>query len=213
MDGIGEHTRQRFTPALAALAFTAPFVVAAASAQLDPTETLEYDGVGDTVLEVVEHDQPRVARFSHEGSSNFAVWAIDSRGKEQDLLVNTIGPYEGAVLYNVLVGEDLAALDISADGAWEVSLQPVEETTRWPSGDDEATGDGDEVLLMEWEPKGLTVLDIDHDGDGNFAIWAYTETDRDLLVNEIGPYSGQARLAEGTMLLAVTAEGGWTLAR
>ncbi|MFL1382257.1 MULTISPECIES: hypothetical protein [unclassified Nocardiopsis] len=213
MNGIGEHTRERFTPALAALAFTVPFVIAAAPAQLDPAETLEYDGSGDTVLEVVEHDQPRVASFSHQGSSNFAVWAIDSRGEEQDLLVNTIGPYEGTVLYNVLVGEDLAALDISADGTWEVSLKPLEETERWPSGDDEAAGDGDEVLFMEWEPEGLTVLDIDYGGESNFAIWAYTDSDRDLLVNEIGPYSGQARLVEGTMLLAITAEGGWTLTR
>jgi hypothetical protein len=36
--------------------------------------------------------------FTHSGSSNFAVWAVDGSGKQIDLLVNEIGPYSGTVL-------------------------------------------------------------------------------------------------------------------
>lgn len=198
-------------PALAALVL--PLFGAAAPAALSSDETLSYDGVGDTVLQVDVHEEPRVATFSHNGSSNFAVWAVGSQGENQDLLVNTIGPYEGTVLYNDLVGEELAALDISADGAWEVALEPLDEADTWPEDGDEASGNGDDVLVLEWDPDGLTILDLSHSGDSNFAIWAYTDGGRDLIVNTIGPYEGQARLSAGSVLLAITSEGDWTLTR
>ena len=49
-----------------------------------------------------------------------------------------------------------------------------------------------------------------HRGDGNFAIWAYSESDTDLLVNEIGRYEGEALLGDA-VVLEITASGGWTL--
>ncbi|WP_017578816.1 hypothetical protein [Nocardiopsis valliformis] len=176
-------------------------------------ETLEFSGTGDTVVEVEFHDDARIARFSHNGSSNFAVWALDSEGGNSDLLVNEIGSYDGSVLYNGGPREEMAALEISADGAWEISLEPLSAATSWGDSDDEFTGSGDDVVQLEWTPEGLTTLDMAHDGSSNFAIWGYTDTSRDLLANEIGSYDGQTTLTAGTLILAVTADGTWTLTR
>ena len=45
----------------------------------------------------------------------------------------------------------------------------------------------------------------------NVAIWSYTDHDRDLTVDEIGPYSGRHTLAKGTLLMEVTSEATWTI--
>lgn len=190
---------------------TAEPTSAARASDATEAETLEYSGTGDTVLEVEFHDEPRIATFTHDGAANFSVWAIDSLGEQQALLVNQIGTYEGTVLYNSMEGEELAALEISADGAWQATLEPLTEAEPWEEGDNEFTGTGDDVLRLEWEPSGLTVLDISHTGKRNFAIWSYADSFPELLVNEIGEYEGQARLSADTVLLAVTADGEWTL--
>lgn len=174
-------------------------------------DTIVFSGTGDTVVEVDFHDDPRIASLSHNGSSNFAVWALDSEGGNSDLLVNEIGSYDGRVLYNGSDREEMAALEVSADGAWEITLEPLSAATPWETEEDEFTGSGDDVVQLVWTPEGLTTLSMTHDGSSNFAIWGYTSTSRDLLANEIGAYDGQTTLTAGTLLLAVSADGGWTL--
>lgn len=174
-------------------------------------DPLVFSGTGDTVVEVDFHDDARIATLSHNGSSNFAVWALDSEGGNSDLLVNEIGAYDGRVLYNGSDREEMAALEISADGAWEITLEPLSAATPWETDEDEFTGSGDDVVQLAWTPEGLTTLSMTHDGSSNFAIWGYTSTSRDLLANEIGAYDGQTALTAGTLLLAVSADGGWTL--
>jgi hypothetical protein len=53
-------------------------------------------------------------------------------------------------------------------------------------------------------------LKLSHRGSGNFAIWAYGESSRDLLVNEIGRYSGEVFLG-GATLLEIVADGSWSM--
>ncbi|GAA1467105.1 hypothetical protein NE857_13175 [Nocardiopsis exhalans] len=181
--------------------------------EVDPWETLEYEGSGDTVLMVDQHDDPRIATVTYDGERHFSVWAVDPRGENQDLLVNTTGRYEGTVLYNVLVGEELAALDISATGPWRIELKPLADTDEWGEGEDSYSGTGDDVVWLMWEPEGFSVLDISHSGERHFSVWAYADQDRDLLVNTRGDYEGQARLPAGSFLLEISAEGDWRIDR
>lgn len=176
-------------------------------------ETLEYSGVGDSVVEIDLHDDARIATLSHGGASNFTVRTLTSGGDNSDMLANVIGAYEGRVLYNAGEREEAAALEISADGSWEITLEPLSTAVSWGEDEDEFVGAGDEVVQLAWTPEGITALSMTHDGASNFAIWSYTSTDRDLLVNEIGAYEGEVSLAAGTLLLAVTADGNWTFTR
>lgn len=173
-------------------------------------ETLEYSGVGDSVVEVDFHDDARIASLSHDGTSNFTVRTLTSGGDNSDMLANVIGAYQGRVLYNAGEREETAALEISADGPWEITLEPLSTAVSWEEGEDEFAGAGDEVVQLDRTPEGITALSMTHDGTSNFAIWGYTRTGRDLLVNEIGAYEGQVSLTAGTLLLAVTADGNWT---
>jgi len=69
--------------------------------------------------------------------------------------------------------------------------------------------------------KGLSIFYMTHDGHSNFAIWLYDAESGErveLLVNEIGPYSGAAivgvtgelmQASPGKHLLDITADGNW----
>ncbi len=60
----------------------------------------------------------------HSGSSNFTVWSYNGNGDVTDLLVSTIGSYDGTPLVNLFVDGEIAFLEIGADGSWTVELRP-----------------------------------------------------------------------------------------
>jgi hypothetical protein len=166
-----------------------------------------YQGSGDSVVEIELPDgsgQAAVATIAHQGSSNFAVWALDSNMAQQDLLVNVIGNYQGTVLFN-LSGNDTTSLEITADGAWSVtvrSLLSLEEFDGSP-----VSGSGDDVLIYRGKAG---VAAITHNGSSNFAVWTYGDR-TDLVVNEIGAYSGSVRWTAGPSVVAISADGEWSI--
>ncbi|MEO7147102.1 MAG: hypothetical protein ABIW81_02160 [Terrimesophilobacter sp.] len=166
-----------------------------------------YSGSGDSVVKIVlldGADQAGVASITHKGSSNFAVWALDSNMTEQDLLVNKIGNYSGTVLFN-LGSDSTTSLEITADGPWSVTLKSVLSLRTFSGGI--ASGTGDDVLIYRGDAG---VAAITHNGSSNFAIWAYGKRS-DLVVNEIGAYSGSVRWPAGPSVVAVSADGQWSI--
>ncbi len=147
--------------------------------------------------------------MTHTGASNFAVWSVGASGEQQDLLVNTIGNYVGTVLFDEASGAHSVAFDVEASGPWTILIKPVADAFRW-DGSQELTGSGDDVAILSPPSSGLKSVTVSHQGDGNFAIWADGPT-TDLLVNEIGQYSGEVLLADGTFLFEITATGPWTV--
>ncbi|MGY1624261.1 hypothetical protein ACI789_18840 [Geodermatophilus sp. SYSU D00965] len=154
---------------------------------------------------------PRVLTISHSGGSNFAVWSVDSQGQDIDLLVNEIGSYSGAHPLNFLEGEEAAALKIEADGPWHVTSAPLSSAPTW-DGTAPYSAEGAAVVWVEGAASGLTPVTFTHEGESNFAVFAYGD-DRDLLVNEIGAYTGETLLPTGTLVLVVEADGPWSIAK
>ena len=78
-------------------------------------------GYGDDVIKLdVKTADLLVLSISHNGRSNFAIILKDSEGNWVDLLVNTIGPYNGRKTVKVDVGTYW--FDITADGAWAIKF-------------------------------------------------------------------------------------------
>jgi hypothetical protein len=73
------------------------------------------------------------------------------------------------------------------------------------------SGRGDAVITITLL-EGLTLIDASHRGSSNFVVWLRGSSD-DLLVNEIGRYTGTraAGVGGGTFLLDVEADGAWDL--
>jgi hypothetical protein len=168
----------------------------------EPADPIEYSGSGDTTLDIEKPDPSGVgiATITHEGSSNFAVQTVET----SDLLVNVIGVYNGRVLFDIAEADHTERLEITADGSWTVTTEPLAALTRF---DNSLDGQGDDVVVYTGDGG---VATITHDGESNFAIWLYYANGRDLLVNDIGSYSGQ-QLLDDAALLQITADGEWSM--
>jgi hypothetical protein len=171
---------------------------------------IELSGIGNAVPRFdIPEGSAAIAQIAHGGASNFAVWTVDASGSQTDLLVNTIGTYSGTVLFDEQDGSHTDAFDIEADGRWTVTIRPVTEAFHW-DGTETLTGAGDDVVILDPASSGLKSTTLTHAGDGNFAVWLFSPSGRDLAVNEIGQFSGEVLIADGTFLMEVTATGQWT---
>ena len=174
-----------------------------------PAADTVYSGSGDTILQIelpAGPDAIGIATMSHSGSRNFVVWSLDENLEQSDLLVNTIGGYSGTVPFSLDSGERVSAFEINADGAWTITLRDVLTVREAPQGET-STGQGDDVLVYRGD---ATIADVTHSGERNFVIWSYGDGS-DLIINDIGPYSGSVRWQAGGALIEVSADGAWSI--
>jgi len=179
-----------------------------------PTNTplpnpLNFNGQGDNIIDFEKWDAPAVLHIKNTGGGNFAVWNYDKNGNKIDLLVNTIGSYEGYLPLDFLDKERTTRLEIKSDGQWTVEIYPLDiqylHVLDLPG---KYNGNGDDVLVIRKNPD---IAQFDCQISGNFAVWAYGASGRDLVVNEIAPYSGRVILSKDTFILVITAPGSWSV--
>lgn len=177
----------------------------------EPVEPQSFSGSGSEVvmLEPLGDDGFFFATVTHQGSSNIALWSVDENGQDLDLLVNDIGNYQGQVALNF--SEDPAAIRVEADGDWSIDLVHLSEAPRW-DGETTYEATGDSIVIVDGVADGLTPVTLTHQGESNFAIWAWGESYPDLIVNDIGVYDGTTLLPDGSLVLQVEADGTWTIA-
>jgi hypothetical protein len=124
-----------------------------------------------------------------------------------DLLVNTIGAYEGTLPLDFMADEDTSRFQVESSGDWTIEVLPI-IAMRGVAVPGTFSGTGDDVVLLGGTPDLLRIEAPN--ASSNFAIWAYGDR-RDLLVNEIAPYSGVVVAGTNTVVLAIKAEGEWTI--
>ena len=169
-------------------------------------DVVEESGSGDSIVEVPEGITAALVMATHTGSRNFVIQSLDANNEMSDLLINEIGPYSGTVDVGVTGWSDAPSmLQITADGAWTITLSPV-GTAPAPGAD--LSGTGDSVLRYEGDAG---IATVNHVGESNFVIYFADGTSPDLLVNEIGAYSGKIPIKSGPALIAVKADGDWTI--
>jgi hypothetical protein len=190
----------------------APTDPPAATPTPKPTATpvptiLKTAGRGDKVVKFAAQDGPTYARITAKGSGNFAVISYEG-SSYGDLLVNEIGSYAGSVYIEPAINR----LKISASGSWTVEIHPIEAAGEW-GGTTALAGKGDRVVILSNAASGITT--IKNKSASNFAIVAYSMDGDylDLLVNEIGSYSGEVLLPDSDpMVLAIHDVGGsWSM--
>ena len=199
-------TTQQSTPTPTATAAATPTPTA------EPAEPVVkpkvYSGSGNRITKIKKPsgsaDEPAIATISHNGQSNFAVWTLDKKLKQEALLVNTIGDYKGTVALDFEEGSATSRIQFEADGAWKMTIRPVTDARRFSN---KTKGQGDDVVHYTGGPK---VATITHSGSSNFAVWFYGDDGMDLLVNDIGKYKGQSPFS-GEAIIVITADGTWTI--
>lgn len=167
-------------------------------------EPITINGAGADVVEVPENLAVCLVSAQHSGGRNFSIWSLDANMENVDLLVNTIGAYSGTTTTGL--GRGTAKfLEIEGDGEWTVTMSPMSEAHQLENGE-QRFGD-DVVFLNATDAKKLSIT---NDGESNFSIWAFGSSKSDLLVNEIGSYSGTVA-NKGYSLLVVNSEGTWSV--
>lgn len=176
---------------------------------LPPPDPITLSGSGDDVVEVDKWSEAAILHIVHNGGGNFAIWNYGEDGERYDLLVNTIGNYEGTVLIDFLQGELTTMFEITAGGTWTMEVMPLDPGymtfAQFPGSYE---GKGDDVV---WFEATSGIAEFNYGGGGNFAVWGFNDDGRDLLVNEIGPYSGKVLLQKDSYLMIVNAESTWTM--
>ena len=151
-----------------------------------------------------------IANITGSGKRNFAVETLDASGDLNQLLVNEIGAYKGTRLFDATLDQHSVAMKVTSSGSWSIVIAPVSSAGKW-NGSSTLKGKGDDVTIVQPAISGLAAAKTTHTGKHNFAVTAYTADDYDLLINEIGKYSGEVQLPDGTVLLEMEADGAWSV--
>jgi hypothetical protein len=102
------------------------------------------------------------------------------------------------------------AFKVEAAGPWSMTVSPISSARRW-DGAAPLTGEGDDVVIVaDGLQPGIAPVTFAHEGDGNFAVWAYGDESA-LLVNDVGSYTGETLVPAGTVVVDVTANGPWSM--
>ena len=177
-----------------------------------PTATpapIVLQGAGDSVVDVSKGDEPMIAKVIHNGGSNFVIWNVDASGNQMDLLVNTIGSYQGTLPIDFLDDEQTARFEVTADGAWQIELLPLDLARQSPIPS-VFQGVGDDVVVLTGTLK-TDILVVDaFNASSNFVVFQYSDR-KELLINEIAPYTGTVAMNPDTVLLTIKATGPWQL--
>jgi hypothetical protein len=173
-------------------------------------QPISLTGSGDSIVEVSKWDGAAIMHAKYASGGNFALINYGQNNNKLDLLVNTIGAYEGTVPIDFMDGEKTTRLEVKASGPWELLISPLASAKIYDLPTVIA-GIGDDVVFIRGGNADIIKAD-NSQGNGNFAVWAYSKsTGRDLTFNEIAPYTGTALLSPDTFLLTIKAEGNWSL--
>lgn len=174
-----------------------------------PEQPITLTGTGDAVVDFDKWNGPALMRVTHKGFRNFILRNYPAGSNDYyDLLVNTIGSYQGVLPLDFRDSERTGRLIINADGQWEVLIDPL-DTIKYLTVPGTYQSVGDDVVGLNGRMPDLLQIDASF-ASSNFVVEAITGV-RELLVNEIAPYTGTVMLSDNTSILIVTASGPWSI--
>ena len=131
-------TTETTTPAPTAVS-TADAVIPKATDGVEatyPAPLLAFEDIAltGTGKEVAKFKTPEgaaaIAVITHKGKGNFKVQSLDASGDTISSLVDTVGNYDGTVLFDMselhsMADPHSAAFAVEADGSWTITVRPV----------------------------------------------------------------------------------------
>jgi hypothetical protein len=173
-----------------------------------PVRPVTYKGRGNKVLTIKKPEQgPVLITTTVRGpDDNFTIYALDADLNEGDLLVNTIGSYTGTSILDKFEGDETRRLKIQGSGSWTVTLKPLAAARSMTTS---VSGKGDDVILYRG-PSGVATV-TNRGPEDNFTVYFYGSDGEDLLVNDIGNFSGETTIKEGPGFLEVDGGGSWSI--
>lgn len=176
-----------------------------------PAYANNYSGSGDAVVETKSTSKSVLVNVSHAGNSNFIIWAKNGAGDNVDLVTNEIGSHSGVRFLELNKRNKLKYFEVTADGVWTIDVKPLKTATKWKGSS--ISGSGNQVIKTPKKLKSNSKIKMQYDGASNFIIWSYNSNGsrQNLIVNEIGTYSGTKFFGRNATYLEIVSDGAWTL--
>ncbi len=181
-----------------------------------------YSGRGDQAVKLRSPlADVAIAVIAYHGSGSFTVDTTSDTGAQAESLVSTVGSWQGSTLVNVqnFTNRPVGSLQVRADsGDWTVALRPLAAARRW-DGTQPVSGRGDDVLLARAAFSGqariTAVQRAAHQSQSIFTLSAYggTAAVAAPLLTGPGNLTGGATVPAGTVVLAIEADGTWTITK
>lgn len=154
------------------------------------------------------------ATYTHNGSSNFIVHAIDSSGQDTLFLANEIGVASGTRSDRARFSTNYL-LTIQADGDWTITLDQPHPTSA-PPAPQTYGGHSRQITSFVQLYSGIITVRATHNGHSNFIVHLVDTNGsiEEFVFNEIGAVNGSKAFGLGTSgiyFFDVDADGDWTL--
>lgn len=176
---------------------------------------IEFSGSGDKIITniTIPNGVYKVI-MKNSGRSNFIVKFYENDSSTYgDLLANEIGAYNGEVIFRdgATASTSNGMLEVKSSGKWSIKFEAVSGTILSKS----VNGKGDVVTGWFHGDGKRQVATFNNSGKSNFIVWLCDEYgSRDLLVNEIGAYTGQTTFITNSSTkyyFEVSSSGNWTI--
>ena len=144
-----------------------------------------------------------VAHITHDGQGSFVVESFV--GSQGDLLINTIGAYDG---FRPLLDGSPVQLNIEADGAWTVTITAI--TCCAASGAFAGSGD---AVSSQFNPPARGPWEFSNTGRRSYVAYAHCVSGDQLLLNRSGSFqlSTIVMFGRGPCYWEVISDGSWSI--
>lgn len=172
-------------------------------------DPISLTGSGNSVIDFEKWIGPAVLSATHDGDGDFIVDNYSANNQKIGRLINTAGFYVGSLPLDFSGGTKTTRFDITADGAWELQIIPL-DLARGEIVPSTLDGDGDDVIVIIDGDPGQMIIDASQTSD-YFILWAFGAGSPVQLVNSEGEYEGTVTAPAGTTSFAVMTIGPWSI--
>lgn len=169
-------------------------------------------GSGDGIVDLTKWDGPALIHIIGPSvEDNFIVHNYDASGERIDLLINTIGAYNGYLLIDIS-DQQTSRFAIESSGDWIIEVFPfVPEYVHTLELPGTYQGVGDDVFVLRGGEPDLAKF-VAGPEETNFIVYSLgMSSGQELLVNEISPYSGTVIIPRDAFIITVESETTWSI--
>jgi hypothetical protein len=169
-------------------------------------ESFSRQGKTSTVIKLPAAVKTGIIIATYRGSSEFSIEGLDSANQQNgDLPVYHYGAYSGTTAFGLDSYTTTRALRVTGTGAWSLTVKQMSRAPFLTK-----TGRGDHVYLSGAKARNVRITNR---GEGYFGVFQtpLSQGYSNLVVNEIGPWTGVVPLVKGPSVIQVQSDGAWSI--